>query len=315
MTEITIIDKILRRKQLKQKIKELNKRLFNTKQEIQELKQELNKKEQERKKAITDKQEAYEKRNKLQDKVNELTDKIETIQQSNTNQSTHEIKKQTITDTNNIQNLYNNLKNYQMDSCLSLKVTEHGTIPEYFKDELNTQQISFLQQNKPGILYIDTEKIMQLFIKPPIFPQEPIESESSTFYIKDEWLLKENEEYAFVLARSDMFVSKIYNSNSKTDYNSFITNIERNHSKGGFSQSRFENRRDEQIDEHISKINEKLQKLQNQVNTIILTGDKQIINKFKDDLSYTYVTDASGEPKQALNKSYADFWSVEVYNL
>lgn len=315
MTKITIVDKILRRERLKNKIKKLNKKLFNTKQKIQELEQELDKKEQKRKKAITDKQKAYEKRNKLQDKVNELTDKIETTQQSNTNQSTYDVKKQTIADTNNIRNLYTNLKNYQMDSCLSLKVTTNGKIPEYFKNELTTQQLSFIQQNKPGILYIDTEKIMQLFIKPPIFPQEPIESESSTFYIKNDWLLKENEEYAFILARSDMFISKIYNSDSETNYNSFTTNIERNHSKGGFSQSRFENRRNEQIDEHISKINEELQKLQNQVDTVILTGDEQIINKFKNDVSYTNVTDASEEPKKALNKSYADFWSVEIFKL
>lgn len=48
--------------------------------------------------------------------------------------------------------------------------------------------------------------------------------------------------------------------------------VDRKHSKGGFSQGRFENKRDKQIDEHVKKLNKELQEKEE----IYLLGDKRV---------------------------------------
>jgi len=80
------------------------------------------------------------------------------------------------------------------------------------------------------------------------------------------------------------------------------------HSKGGFSQSRFERRRDSQIDEHLQRCRRALDGVD--AERVFVVGEGTLLDEF--DADATAAVDATGKPEPALEDAHDTFWTLPL---
>jgi len=87
------------------------------------------------------------------------------------------------------------------------------------------------------------------------------------------------------------------------------------HSKGGFSQGRFERRREGQIDDHLKRANRELSAVADadDVDRVIAVGERSVLGEVREHADVTDVSDATGKPKAALEDAFRDFWTARVH--
>jgi peptide subunit release factor 1 (eRF1) len=113
------------------------------------------------------------------------------------------------------------------------------------------------------------------------------------------------------LVRSDTFAVGVYEADEQVSFEGFESDVKSDHSKGGFSQSRFERVRDEQIETHVEKCETTLDSVD--ADRLYVVGDRRLIGEL--DADATAPVDATGKPRAALEDAFADFWSVRLYGL
>jgi hypothetical protein len=86
------------------------------------------------------------------------------------------------------------------------------------------------------------------------------------------------------------------------------------HSKGGFSQGRFERRREGQIDDHLGRADEALAEVAaaGDLDRVIVVGERSVLGRVRDRADVTDVSDATGKPEAALDDAFRDFWRVRI---
>ncbi|MFB6186286.1 MAG: Vms1/Ankzf1 family peptidyl-tRNA hydrolase [Halobacteriaceae archaeon] len=107
---------------------------------------------------------------------------------------------------------------------------------------------------------------------------------------------------------SNIFAVGRYEQGECTRIEGFNSNIDQKHSKGGFSQKRFERRREEQISDHLKEARELLDTFDQ--DTVILVGHHQLLSEF--DVDTTATVDVTGDPKEALREAHNEFWTVQL---
>ncbi|MFC6754767.1 Vms1/Ankzf1 family peptidyl-tRNA hydrolase, partial [Halorubrum tibetense] len=118
--------------------------------------------------------------------------------------------------------------------------------------------------------------------------------------------------FAFALVRSDTFALGVYEGDERVSFEGFDSDVKEAHSKGGFSQGRFERRREGQIDDHVKRAREVLDDLDD-VDRTIVVGERSVLGDVRDLADHTDVTDATGRPEAALDDAFRDFWTTRVY--
>jgi len=78
-------------------------------------------------------------------------------------------------------------------------------------------------------------------LTPPIEPA-PFDRWSDRFRLDESWF-RPTGRFAFALVRSDTFALGVYEGDERVAFEGFTSDVKEAHSKGGFSQGRFERRR------------------------------------------------------------------------
>jgi hypothetical protein len=91
-----------------------------------------------------------------------------------------------------------------------------------------------------------------------------------------------------------------------------------NHSKGGFSQGRFERRRDERIAGHLDDVRDRL--ADRDPARLVLAGERAVLDaldldSLDIDAERRVAVDASGDPETALDSAFRDVFSTRLYVL
>ena len=138
----------------------------------------------------------------------------------------------------------------------------------------------------------------------------------SAFTVDDSWF-RPIGTLVFGVVRADVFAVGVYDDGERVDHAGFETDVKSDHSKGGFSQGRFERIRNEQIDDHLDDARELLAETVDDVDPdrTILTGGKSVLSELAGLADHTATTDAGGKPRDALEHAFADFWSTRVVRL
>jgi hypothetical protein len=97
------------------------------------------------------------------------------------------------------------------------------------------------------------------------------------------------------------------------DSEGFTSDVKEQHSKGGFSQQRFERLRDEQIDEHLDECAERLDA--RDPDRLFVVGERTVLGRFRDRADVTATVDATGDPADALDSAFRDFWTAQLYRI
>lgn len=308
----SIWDRISGKDELKEKLEELENEvecLASEKQEkqseIKSLKDRVGRLEEKKKKEVRKKQDAFEARNRLQDKVSQLEDKIS----KETEEDNEKYGKQVNTVTKGqSEELFRTISEVEFKQNRAFSAYTSGSKGigglEKFPDDI----VEVVYGYRPSLVYLDSFGLTNFILEPPLKPQE-FSRWDNKFRINKDWFIP-NGEYIICVVRSNTFALGKFSNGNMAEYSGFESRVKSNHSKGGFSQSRFERIRDEQIDEHIRKCKKEINSYE--VSTKIVLGSKGMVSRFENICDIKGRTDAKGKSRSTVQKADNNFWKTKI---
>ncbi|MEF8806850.1 Vms1/Ankzf1 family peptidyl-tRNA hydrolase [Natronomonas sp.] len=292
-----MLDDLLGRTKLKEEIAELE-------DEVDSLQAQLEAESERRATAVSARQEAEERVNRLEDRIADLEGRVE----ADTEEAAVGFRHRASVRGNRLETVLSRLESFRGDPESVLTAYVDGDIPDAVR-ELLGDHAPLVSRAEPCLVCADDAGLLAVALRPPIAP-EPFVTWEAAPRIDRSWF-QPSGRYALALVRSDVFAVGLYEDGDRVDYEGFSSNVKSDHSKGGFSQSRFERIRDDQIAEHVEKSQTALADVD--ADRTFVVGDRRLIDEFEADA--TAAVDATGKPESALEDAYEDFWSVAVYGL
>jgi len=140
-------------------------------------------------------------------------------------------------------------------------------------------------------------------------PPEPFASWDDHVQFERSWF-EPTGEHTVALVRSDLFALGEYDGRERTAFHGFDSDLKSQHSKGGFSQSRFERLRDQQIASHVDRCEAAIDEVD--PDRLFVVGEGSVIHKFSERAVATKAVDATGEPEDALDDAVRSLWTVRL---
>lgn len=305
-----ILDSILGKEELKQKIADLEDKIEDLENENDEIREKLARVKSKRKEAVTEKQDAYQEKNKLEDRVHQLQGKLDRLESESEDPSTED-KSVELTNPEDIREIFNLLDsveyNDQVARTVSVRKREHLT------QTLSDLEVDTSKVRIGDLVLTDEYGIINCSIDLPI-PYSHIDHQGVCFTLRRENFLP-TDDYYFAVLRSDTFAIGKYERWDRKDIRTVRSRVGENHSKGGFSQSRFENRRDKQIDEHLKDSKEVVEDFYDDRKKLIIVGDEQVLDNMETYADHMDTTDATGSPTESLDEAFSKFWRIKIRKL
>ncbi len=294
-----MLDDLLGRTELKNQIREIE-------AERDRLKAELDAETERRADAVSARQAAEEQINRLEDRIAGLEGQLDTQPETTALSYRHE---ETLRG-DRLGTVLTRLESYTGDdeSILTAYITD--TIPEAITDQFG-DHTPLITRAAPCLIITDDAGLLAVALRPPL-PPEPFLDWRETPHIDRAWF-QPHGRYALSLIRADTFAHGIYEGPERVDFDGFQSDVKSDHSKGGFSQARFERRRDDQIADHLDRCRDVL--TSTDVDHQYIVGDDRLIGEFDTIADATTAVDATGDPKQALHDAFDAFWRVPLYSV
>ena len=145
-------------------------------------------------------------------------------------------------------------------------------------------------------------------LAPPLRP-EPFHEWGSGFRLDRSWF-RPTGRFGFALVGSDTFAAGVYEGTQRRSFDRFRSDVTSEHDKGGFSQARFERRREGEIDDHLDRVETALADLDTE--RLIMVGESTALSRLSVDATHTATADATGADEAALDDAFRDFWTTEL---
>lgn len=297
-----MIDELLGRAELKARIEELE-------AENDRLESQLEAESDRRADAVRDRQQAQERANRLEDRITELEDRVDRLQSRD--DVALEFHSRIDLRGDRLRAVLSLLRSVETapESALTAVVDDESDLPRAVVDAFGSR-VPLVRRALPGIVYTDEHAIVSVVLRPPIAP-EPTVRWDDRFDVEDEWFRPAGR-FAFGVVRSDVFALGVYEGDERVSFEGFESEVKSDHSKGGFSQGRFERRRDEQIAAHLGRVEDALDAI-GPIDRTILVGERTVLDDLETVADVTATVDARGEPKAALEDAFDDFWTSRLY--
>ncbi len=291
-----MLDDLLGRTTLKTRIAELE-------EERDRLEERFGAERERRREAVRDKQEAEERENRLEDRIEDLEGRLERPPEESE------------LDFRGVETLRGERLREVLDRLDSLRTDEEGVLTAMVDDlpeEVETafgDHATLVSRAAPCLAITDDAGLVSAALRPPLAPSS-FSTWSDTVALDRGWFLP-TDEFAFALVRSDLFAMGEYRGPERETFRSFESDVKGDHSKGGFSQGRFERRRDNQIAAHVEKCREAIDGRESK--RLIVVGQRTLLKEF--DAEATRAVDATGDPEDALDEAFRDFFTTRLYRI
>ena len=292
-----MLDDLLGRTALKERIAELE-------DERDRLQAQLDAESDRRADAASARQEAEERVNRLEDRIADLKGKVDAEHETADVGFRH---RETVRG-GRLDEIHGRLTSFEGSAETVLTAFVDDEVPDDVR-ELLGDRTSLVSRAAPCLVCADDAGLLAVAIRPPVAP-DPFVEWNATPRIDREWVAPTGR-FALALVRSDVFAVGVYEADERVDYEGFQSDVKSDHSKGGFSQARFERLRDEQIVDHVEKCEDALAAVDADRHYVV--GDSRLIGEF--DANVTAAVDATGKPRPALEDAFEDFWTVPVYGI
>jgi peptide subunit release factor 1 (eRF1) len=301
-----MLDSLLGRDELKAEIRELEATVESLRTERDELQRRLESAESRRKQAVTERQDAQHRVNKLEDRIEQLEDTIDRLQTEETTLST---RRETTLRGQQLEAVLGRLESVEAgpEGALSAYVADGHDIPREIRAAFG-ERAALVSRATPCLALTDDARLVAVCLRVPVAP-DPFVEWNDRFRIDRHWCQPRGR-YTLALVRSDLFAMGTYEGTERTAYHGFDSALKSQHSKGGFSQSRFERLRDEQIDNHIERCLAALD--ERETDRLYVVGERSVLGEFMGRADETAAVDATGDPENALADAWRDFWSVQM---
>jgi len=292
-----MLDRVLGRARLKDRIAELE-------DEVESLQAQLDAESERRRDAVAAKQEAEEAVNRLEDRVEELRDRVE---RAESGEEELDVRGTANVFGERLDRLLTRFETVEAPGDGALTAMIDDRVPESVSDAFG-ERTPLVASGRPCLAVRDADGVVSATLRPPVSP-EPFDAWSDRFRIDREWF-EPTGEFALAVVRADLFALGTYDGRERTGFEGFESDVKSTHSKGGFSQGRFERRRDEQVADHLEKCEDALNALD--TDTLYVVGERTLLPEFASRADETAPSDATGDPEDALAEAFRDFWTVRL---
>ena len=295
-----MLDRLLGRASLKARIDELE-------EERDSAVAHMEAEEERRGEAARKRQEAEERVNRLEDRVEELEDRIE---RAETEEADLSFRGAETLRRGRLETVLRRLESVDAgaEGALTAFVADDGETPEAVREAFG-DRAPLVRRAAPTLVYRDDAGLVSCALRPPLAP-DPFAEWDDAFRVRKEWF-RPTGRFAFALARSDTFALGTYEGDERVDFESVETDVMGEHDKGGFSQARFERRREEQIADHVEACAAALSAVEG-VDRVVLVGERAVLSELEEHADHTAGSDATGDPEEALADAFADFWTATL---
>jgi peptide subunit release factor 1 (eRF1) len=295
-----MFDELLGRAELKQRIEELE-------GEIADLEDRLAAEQRRRATAVEDRQESQERANRLEDRIADLEGQLDRAREGEravSSRGTERLRGERLAE------VRDRLESVRSEPEGALTAMVEGSAPGAVRDLLG-ERAALVNRAAPCLVVIDDASLVSVAVEPPL-PPDPFVEWADRFRIDREWLLPTGS-FGLALVRSDLFAYGAYEGHDQVGFEGFSSDLKGEHSKGGFSQSRFERRRDEQIETHLADCRAVLEK--RDPDRLIVVGERTVIGEFPGLADHTATVDATGDPETALADAFDSFFTATLHLL
>lgn len=299
-----MLDRLLGRAHLKERIEELE-------AECDGLRAQAESAKESRAEAVSARQEAERRVNQLENRITELEDRLQRAEGDETEVG---FRHEETARGGRVEAVAERLRSVAAgrEGALTAFVPDSNAVPEEVRETLGDRS-PLVSRAAPCLVCVDDAGLVATTLTLPIQP-EPFTEWADSFRLDDEWL-RPTGRLCFALVRSDRFALGIYDDGERVELEGFESDVMDEHSKGGFSQDRFQRRRDNQISEHLDNVRDALEPHVDGADRVVLVGERSVLGRVRELADVTATVDATGPPKEALEHAYEDFWSVRVRGL
>jgi peptide subunit release factor 1 (eRF1) len=299
-----MLDRLLGRRRLKERIEELE-------SECESLQAQTESAKESRAEAVSARQEAEREVNRLEDRITELEDRLDRAEGDG--EPDLDYRYEETASGGRVGAVAERLRSVEAgrEGALTAFVAD-GDLPEPVRETLG-DRAPLVSRAAPCLVCADDAGLVATALSLPIEP-EPFVDWNDGFRVEPEWV-QPTGRLCFALVRSDRFAIGVYEDGERVEFAGFESDVMDEHSKGGFSQDRFERRRDAQIEEHLEEAAATLEEHATDADRVVIVGERSVLGELRDLADATARVDATGKPEEALETAFRDFWSVRVRGL
>ncbi|MFC6757250.1 MULTISPECIES: Vms1/Ankzf1 family peptidyl-tRNA hydrolase [Haloarcula] len=294
-----MLDRLLGRESLKERVAELE-------EAKRHLERQLDAEEERRAEATTARQRAEERENRLEDRVAELEDRVERLQSADAGAADRDAER-----------LHGHRVGEILDRLAAFETAREGVFTAYVAGEHDVPdavRAAFGDRSEavagaaPCLAVTDDAGLLSACLSVPV-PPEPFAGWDDSVQFDRSWF-EPTGEHTVALVRSDLFALGEYDGRERTAFHGFDSELKSQHSKGGFSQSRFERLRDQQIANHVERCRAAIEEVDPE--RLYVLGEGSVIHEFDERAAVTKAVDATGEPEDALADAVRSLWTVRL---
>ncbi|MFA9426003.1 Vms1/Ankzf1 family peptidyl-tRNA hydrolase [Natronorubrum sp. A-ect3] len=308
-----MLDELLGRASLKARIDELE-------EENERLQKRYEAESDRRAEAATARQDVEAEVNRLEDRIAQLEGELERVGDDETGL---EVRRREQLRGSRLAEVVDRLTSFRTgpEGALTAVVGEDGLAG--LQDEVDVdledvlgERVALVDDAAPCVVCADDAGLISVTLEPPVhLDGDHRVGWGDQFALEREWFLPTGR-YALALVRADLFALGIYDGDERVDYRGFDSDVKGSHSKGGFSQARFERIRDDQIDAHLERCVDALEYVPDDVERLFVVGQRGVVGTLVDDAGLepagTAAVDATGDPKPALEDAHRSFWTTDL---
>ncbi|WP_227353567.1 Vms1/Ankzf1 family peptidyl-tRNA hydrolase [Haladaptatus salinisoli] len=295
-----MLDELLGRAELKERIEALE-------EEKRHLERRVEGEQERRAEAVTARQAAEERGNRLEDRIAELEDRVERLQGDD---ATLDFRGVETLRGERLDRVRNRLASFETEPEGALTAMIDGDPPDEVRAAFG-DHAPLVARAAPCLVVADDAGLVSAALVPPN-PPEAFVAWDDGFDVDPEWF-RPHGRFAFALVRSDLFAIGEYEGRERRSLSGFESDVKGDHSKGGFSQGRFERRRDAQIDEHLERCREEIDG--RDAERLYVVGQRTLLSEFREAADRTKPVDATGDPEEALDDAFYEFWATRLYRI
>lgn len=294
-----MLDELLGRAALKERVAELE-------DENRRLQEQLDAEQRRRADAQTARQDAEQRVNRLEDRVAELEDRVERAEGGDPDLAFRDTARLR---GDRLDAVLDRLDSVDAapEGALTAMVPDDG-LPESVREAFG-DRAALVARAAPCVAITDDAGLVSAALAPPL-PPDPFAAWEDGFRLDRAWF-QPTGRYALAVVRADVFALGEYRGRERVSFRGFESDVRADHSKGGFSQGRFERRRDDQIAAHLDRCRDAL--ADRDPDTLYVVGETTLLGEFDDVADCTAPADATGDPEQALDAAFDDFWTTRLY--
>ncbi len=300
------LDEWLGRAPLKERIAELE-------SELERQRERYEAETERRREAVRERQNAQETVNRLEDRIAQLEGELERDAAAD---RSLEFRRRKTLHGERATAVIDRLCSLRSDpeSVLTASV-EPGAVPAPVESILG-ERARLVADAAPCLVVADDAGIVSVALDSPLEPAvEPTWADRPQL---DRGWFRPRGPHLLALVRADLFAMGRYDGTERTDYVGFESDVKGAHSKGGFSQGRFERIREGQIDDHLERCRDAIVdgRREPSEEPLYLVGQRDAIDELAGDLDVgpdaTAAVDATGDPEDALEDAVHSFWATEL---